>query len=158
MSFDEADEMRVFCVRPARIPMLLSGIMLFLILVFTSVFLTSVTNGTVLESPAKFIVGLLILVSLFAVGYGLLVRLFTRYTLTTRRLIVEIGILGRSKQTIPLQRIQDVSYRQSPFERLFGIGDVLVESAGERGEIRLQDLAECKRRTEQILGQVEYNI
>ena len=155
---DEAVERQVFFVTPSLIPVLLSGATVFLVIVFSSLFLISVASGTMMESLANCLVGPLILVTLFAAGYGLLVRYFTRYTLTTRRLIVEAGILGRSKQTIPLQRIQDVSYRQSPIERLFGIGDVLVESAGERGEIRLQDLAECKHRTEQILGQVEHDI
>jgi len=34
---------------------------------------------------------------------------------------------------------------------MFGIGDVIVESAGEWGSIHLTDLADCKMRTQQIL-------
>jgi len=39
---------------------------------------------------------------------------------------------------IPLERINDLTYRQRLFERLIGAGDLLVESAGERGQQTLR--------------------
>jgi uncharacterized membrane protein YdbT with pleckstrin-like domain len=67
-------------------------------------------------------------------------------------LIVDSGVLAKHHKTIPVQRIQDVAYRQSFLERMFGIGDVIVESAGEWGSVRLADLADCEMRTQQILA------
>jgi len=74
-----------------------------------------------------------------AAGLGLRIlsiligRLFTRHTLTSRHLVVKRGISSRSRKTIPIDRIQDVAVSQSSIERPFGIGDGVVESAGERG-------------------------
>ena len=81
--------------------------------------------------------------------------LFTNYTLTPSRIIIEFGFLGRSHKTIPIQNIQDVSYEQNIFERFIGVGDVVVESAGEKGSIHLLDLPDCIERSQQILRLVE---
>jgi uncharacterized membrane protein YdbT with pleckstrin-like domain len=78
-------------------------------------------------------------------------RLFARYTLTDERLIVQAGVLSRSRKIIPLNRIQDVSFRQSAIERPLGMGDVIVESAGERGGVHLVDLPECEAYSDRLL-------
>ncbi len=78
-------------------------------------------------------------------------RVFTHYTLTTERLIVQQGFIARFRKVIPVSRIQDVGYHQSVFRRILGIGDVLVESAGERGIVRLIDLPNCHRYSEMVL-------
>lgn len=53
--------------------------------------------------------------------------------ITTRRVVYRTGMLQRTGREIPLSRVQDVTYRQSLFERLIGTGDLTVESAGEGG-------------------------
>jgi uncharacterized membrane protein YdbT with pleckstrin-like domain len=80
---------------------------------------------------------------------------FVRYTLTTRHLLVEKGVFSRSRKTIPIQRIQDVATHQRWIERLFGIGDVIVQSAGEMGAVRLRSLPHCQEYTEKILEAVQ---
>lgn len=47
-----------------------------------------------------------------------------RYRLTTQRLFIETGILGRTTDQTELFRVDDVRIHQGPFDRLFGIGDV----------------------------------
>jgi uncharacterized membrane protein YdbT with pleckstrin-like domain len=59
---------------------------------------------------------------------------FTRYVLTTERLITRKGLIAQSGIEIPLERITNVNFSQSIFERLVGAGDLLVESAGETGQ------------------------
>ena len=59
---------------------------------------------------------------------------FTRYVLTTERLITRRGLVAQSGIEIPLERITNVNFSQSIFERLVGAGDLLVESAGETGQ------------------------
>lgn len=55
----------------------------------------------------------------------------TRYVVTSRRLIVRRGMLGRDGRDLPLARVSDVSYRQgSVLERILGCGTLVVESAG----------------------------
>jgi len=59
---------------------------------------------------------------------------FTRYVLTTERLVTRRGLIAQSGVEIPLENITNVNFSQSIFERLLGAGDLLVESAGERGQ------------------------
>ncbi len=58
----------------------------------------------------------------------------TDFVLTTDRLIFRKGVVSRQGKEIPLERLNDVSYHQSLFQRLLGAGDLLVESGGERGQ------------------------
>jgi len=64
----------------------------------------------------------------------------TTYELTTRRLRVREGIVTRHGRDIPLIRINDVSFEKGPLDRLLGAGRLVVESAGEHGQIVLTDI------------------
>ena len=64
----------------------------------------------------------------------------TTYELTTRRLRVRDGILTRRGRDIPLARINDVSFEKGLLDRLLGSGRLVVESAGEHGQILLNDI------------------
>jgi hypothetical protein len=55
--------------------------------------------------------------------------LTNRYRITTQRLIVETGFIGRRTEEIDLFRVNDVGVTQHPFERITRIGDVFVASA-----------------------------
>jgi uncharacterized membrane protein YdbT with pleckstrin-like domain len=58
----------------------------------------------------------------------------TRYVLTTERLITRTGLIAKSGVEIPLERITNVNFSQSVFERMLGAGDLLIESAGSTGQ------------------------
>src|SRR6266851_10024576 len=64
----------------------------------------------------------------------------TTYELTTRRLKVRDGIVTRHGRDIPLARINDVSFEKGLLDRLLGSGRLVVESAGEHGQIVLTDI------------------
>jgi uncharacterized membrane protein YdbT with pleckstrin-like domain len=64
----------------------------------------------------------------------------TTYELTTKRLRTRFGILTRKGRDIPLTRINDVSFEKGPLDRLLGAGRLVVESAGEHGQIVLRDI------------------
>lgn len=65
--------------------------------------------------------------------YGLCVmaarKLGVDYKLTTQRFIHRHGILSRVTDRIEVIDIDDVSYRQGLFERMFGVGTVTVVSS-----------------------------
>jgi membrane protein YdbS with pleckstrin-like domain len=65
---------------------------------------------------------------------------FSTYTLTNRRLITRHGILTRTGRDIPLMRINDVSYEHGLIDRMLGCGTLMIESAGERGQVILPDV------------------
>ena len=64
----------------------------------------------------------------------------TSYELTTRRLRLREGILSRSGRDFPLIRISDVSFSHGPVDRLLGCGKLTVESAGEHGQLVLNEI------------------
>jgi uncharacterized membrane protein YdbT with pleckstrin-like domain len=64
----------------------------------------------------------------------------TTYVITNKRLIIRTGVLSRSGHDVPLNRINDVAFTHSFSERLLGCGTLMVESAGERGQLTLHDI------------------
>jgi uncharacterized membrane protein YdbT with pleckstrin-like domain len=64
----------------------------------------------------------------------------TTYELTTRRLRTRFGLATRRGRDIPLTRINDVSFEKGVLDRLLGSGRLVVESAGEHGQIVLRDI------------------
>jgi hypothetical protein len=51
-----------------------------------------------------------------------------RYKLTNERIMFEHGFVGRRTEEIELFRVNDVSVKQNVLERIFGFGDILVET------------------------------
>ncbi len=88
--------------------------------------------------PGSGMVDLLLVAALLAAAAVLVLRplvnwWFTRYVLTTERLITRRGLVARWGIEIPLERVTNVNFSQTVLERLLGAGDLLVESAGEEG-------------------------
>ncbi|MGH3422452.1 MAG: PH domain-containing protein [Streptosporangiaceae bacterium] len=64
----------------------------------------------------------------------------TTYELTSRRLRMRTGIVARHGRDIPLARINDVSFDKGLLDRMLGCGRLVVESAGEHGQIVLTEI------------------
>jgi uncharacterized membrane protein YdbT with pleckstrin-like domain len=77
--------------------------------------------------------GTVFLIVLVAVGLtvlaGFVKRVATTYTITDRRLNIKRGIVSREVQETRLERVQNVNYRQSVYQRLMQIGDVDFDTA-----------------------------
>lgn len=72
--------------------------------------------------------------------YPLLRWRTTVYELTTRRMRLRDGIIARNGRDIPLSRITDISFRKGLLDRMLGSGTLVVESAGEHGELMLREI------------------
>lgn len=68
----------------------------------------------------------------------------TSYELTTRRLRLRAGILTRTGRDFPLVRISDVSFSHGLIDRLVGAGRLVVESAGEHGQLVLNEIPQVE--------------
>jgi len=88
-------------------------------------------------------VAALLLIVLFVVP--LLKWRTTHFVVTSERVVMRSGVLGRQGRDIPLARINDVSFQHSFFERLLGCGTLVVESAGERGQVTLTDIPKVEK-------------
>jgi uncharacterized membrane protein YdbT with pleckstrin-like domain len=60
---------------------------------------------------------------------GFAKRVATTYTITDRRLNIKRGIVSREVQETRLERVQNVNYRQSVYQRIMQIGDVDFDTA-----------------------------
>jgi uncharacterized membrane protein YdbT with pleckstrin-like domain len=84
-----------------------------------------------------------------------LVWLTTRYVLTDRRVLMRSGVLSKSGRDVPLTRVNDVSFKASLIERLFRSGTLTIESAGERGQVLLNDVPRVEEVQREIYRLVE---
>ena len=111
-----------------------------------------------LQQPARLAVGLLGLAVLLATVAGRVLRwATTHFVLTTDRLIFRSGVVAKFGREIPLERINDVTFSQSLFERLVGVGDLLLESAGEQGQSRFSNIRDPEAVQLEIYRQMEDN-
>jgi uncharacterized membrane protein YdbT with pleckstrin-like domain len=81
----------------------------------------------------------------------------TNFVLTGDRLISRNGVLSKSGIEIPLERINTVFFNQSLFERVLGAGDLVIESAGERGRESFSDIRKPAVVQREIYVQMESN-
>jgi uncharacterized membrane protein YdbT with pleckstrin-like domain len=85
-------------------------------------------------------IGALILVWLLLVARGFIRWFTTQHVITTERVIHRMGMISKQGKEIPLEVINDVAFNQSAWERIFGTGDLLIESAGTHGQSKYTDI------------------
>lgn len=78
-------------------------------------------------SGTAFLVILVVLALTVVIGF--VKRVATTYTITDRRLNIKRGIVSKEVQETRLERVQNVNYRQSVYQRLMQIGDVDFDTA-----------------------------
>jgi uncharacterized membrane protein YdbT with pleckstrin-like domain len=64
----------------------------------------------------------------------------SHFVVTSDRLIHRSGWLAKQAMEIPLERVNDVRFRQSVLERVVGAGDLVIESGGEFGQNHFSDI------------------
>lgn len=79
------------------------------------------------SSATVFLVVLVIVVATVLIGF--IKRVATTYTITDRRLNIKRGIVSREVQETRLERVQNVNYKQSVYQRAMQIGDVDFDTA-----------------------------
>jgi len=86
-----------------------------------------------------FLILTLCTLGLFLFGVKLY-RQYTSYTLTSTRLIIISGILGRKVDEIELFRIVNSVSTQGPIDRLVNIGDIQVDSTDKTGLVYMKKI------------------
>ena len=128
------DEKIIFQTHPHWLilagPEVCVGILTFLLIKYLPTLLEGIDPNLVLK---------VYLISAGALAFAAVVIflgwLCTNYYLTNLRLIDERGIIGKRIVSIPLKRIQDVKCQFGIWGRIFGFGDLEIESAGTYGKI-----------------------
>ncbi|MEN0111973.1 MAG: PH domain-containing protein, partial [Planctomycetota bacterium] len=100
-------------------------------------------------------VGYTLLVVLAVWAFFGLLFLYRRYSVTyrlsTQRLIHEAGLLWRTVDRVELIDIDDVTYRQAPVERVFGVGTIVLASSDRTTpELAMPGIADVRRVADRI--------
>ena len=93
--------------------------------------------------------------SLGSVGVNVLRWRSINFVVTTDRIMTRVGILSKAGTEIPLDRVMNISYRQSLKERILGVGDLVIESAGENGQQYFSDVSNPSKVQNIIYRQTE---
>ncbi len=118
--------------RPHWSGILKEGALLLLILVL--IVLVQIQGWSIWISVGLVVGGLVI------TARGLIRWLMTLHVITNERVIYRAGLISKHGKEIPHEVINDVAFSQTMIERVFGTGDLLIESAGTHGQSRYQDI------------------
>jgi uncharacterized membrane protein YdbT with pleckstrin-like domain len=93
-----------------------------------------------------------VVIAAITILVGFIKRVATVYTITDHRLNIKRGIVARKVQETRLQRVQNVNYTQSVYERVMQIGNVDFDTAGtDDADFTFDGVAQ----PEQVVQQVE---
>jgi uncharacterized membrane protein YdbT with pleckstrin-like domain len=151
------DEELIYDLRPHWLTLVVPALITLVVVVAVGAAWVVLPAGD-LQQPAQLAVGVLgVLVLLVTVAGRVLRWATTHFVLTTERLIFRSGLVAKFGREIPLERINDVTFSQSLFERLVGVGDLLIESAGEHGQSRFSNIRDPEAVQVEIYRQMEAN-
>lgn len=103
-----------------------------LILLAAAIYVAYITPDDTRGSWIQWItVAVAVLVGIPLVIVPILAWRTTHYVITTHRVMVRKGILSKSGKDITLSKITDVSFSQTPLDRMLGSGTLSIESAGD---------------------------
>lgn len=149
------DEQMVLDMHPHWKQLLLPSLLL-PILVGVSTYLLFVVPAGTVRTPLQWtIIAIAVLVLLRFTVWPWITWQTTHYVLTTRRVIIRRGVLGRSGRDIPLTRVNDVSFHHSLFERMLRCGTLTIESAGEHGQVVLPEVPDVELVQREVYRYVE---
>ena len=79
-------------------------------------------------------------------------RQFTKATIAGDRLRYEVGAMRKSTRNISLPKVQDARVDQSVTQRMFGIGDLSIETAGESSRLTIRNVDQPQQVADEILA------
>jgi uncharacterized membrane protein YdbT with pleckstrin-like domain len=140
-------EQTIFTIRPSMRPIIVLYSLVFLLFIFTI---------AASSSLIAIFSGVIALIAFIEVLILHIQRNFTIYTLTSESIRFRTGIIAKRETTIPLIKTQNVTFGFSIAQRLFGVGNVIIESAAEHiGGVCLRNIERPEEYAKQILETVK---
>jgi uncharacterized membrane protein YdbT with pleckstrin-like domain len=81
-----------------------------------------------------------------------LMQRFTKATIAGDKLRYEVGAFSKSTRNISLPKVQDVRVDQSMTQRMFGVGTLSVETAGEASRLIIHNIDAPQKVADEILA------
>jgi len=108
-------------------------------LIINSFLASGYTNGELINKIVLFVIGGLYMVSILILVIGITVNLLNyiscRFGLDEYGFKLHRGIISRNEISIPFHQIQDVNVYQSVLGRLFGVGKLIILTAGNEEKL-----------------------
>ena len=83
---------------------------------------------------------------------GALRRQFTKTTISGERLHYETGMFAKTTRTIQLSKLQDLRVDQTFMQRIFGVGNLSIETAGAASWEAIRDVDNPQAVADEILN------
>ena len=83
-------------------------------------------------------------------------RRYTKAAIVGDRLRYESGMTSKSTRTIQLSRVQDVRVDQSMMQRVFNIGNIAIETAGEASRLTIENVDDPQALADEILNRSQH--
>jgi uncharacterized membrane protein YdbT with pleckstrin-like domain len=107
-------------------------------------------NTPSLREISPWVLAIPALLLLWPLRYDML-RRFTRMTLSGDTLRYETGVLSRSKRNIQISKVQDVRVDQTLSQRMFRMGNLSIETAGETSQLTMRNVDNPDQVADEIL-------
>jgi putative membrane protein len=88
-------------------------------------------------------------------GVRALRRRLTRTSISGDRLRYETGVASKSTRNIQLSKIQDVRVDQHLLQRIFNVGDLSIETAGEASRLTIHNVDNPQELADELMNRVQ---
>jgi putative membrane protein len=78
-------------------------------------------------------------------------RQFIKITISGDRLRYETGAFAKSTRTMQLSKLQDVRVDQNVTQRMFGVGNLSLETSGETSRLTIEDVDSPQALADEIM-------
>jgi len=82
-------------------------------------------------------------------------RQFTKAVVTADRLRYEVGVTSKSTRNIQLSKVQDVRVDQRIAQRLWKVGDLSIETAGEASRLTIHNVDNPQALADEIMTRAQ---
>jgi membrane protein YdbS with pleckstrin-like domain len=82
-------------------------------------------------------------------------KLAIKVTVTEDRVREEIGLFSKSTRTIELVKIQEVTVRRTVGQRMFGLGDLSMQTAGTSSDVSIHSVDRPQEAADHILAMAQ---
>lgn len=79
-------------------------------------------------------------------------RQYTKSVITADRLRYETGLASKSTRTIQLSKVQDVRVDQRLSQRIFNVGDLSIETAGEASRLTIHNVDDPQALADEVMS------
>ena len=79
-------------------------------------------------------------------------RAFKKLTIGSGKLRYEVGVLSRSTRTMEIRKVQDVRVDQALGQRILGVGNLSIETAGETSRWTIENIDRPQQVADEILA------